>query len=182
MTLSDLAAIGSFINGVAVLISLVFLYFQVRQVSEQVRKSEKNQQAAIRAGRAGRTTQTQMGVATEPSLADAVSKGMAGSPDLSSIQLAQFQWFCRATFHHIEELFYQHSEAQLDEASFKAVVASMRNWFSAPGYRAAWRRLHRVYGSEFVAFTDRLIAETPLSPSLEPTLQWKEDLAAVNAL
>src|SRR5450755_1342360 len=46
MSLSDLAALGSFISGLAVLASLGFLYFQMRQVAEQVRQADRNQRAA----------------------------------------------------------------------------------------------------------------------------------------
>ena len=48
MSLSELAEIGSFISGVAVLTSLIFLYFQLRQINQQVKQAEKNQQSAIR--------------------------------------------------------------------------------------------------------------------------------------
>jgi hypothetical protein len=51
MTLSDLAPIGSFISGLAVLVSLVFLCFQRRQVGAQVQQTELHQQASIRQGR-----------------------------------------------------------------------------------------------------------------------------------
>ena len=39
MTLSDLAALGSFVSGVAVLVSLAFLYFQMRQAQWYLRNS-----------------------------------------------------------------------------------------------------------------------------------------------
>lgn len=44
MTLSDLASLGSFISGIAVLVSLIYLALQVRQ-------AEKNQRAIIHQGR-----------------------------------------------------------------------------------------------------------------------------------
>lgn len=47
MSLSDLAALGSFISGLGVLVSLVFLYFQLRQIGVQVKQTEKNQRALI---------------------------------------------------------------------------------------------------------------------------------------
>ena len=50
MLLNDLASIGSFTSGVAVLISLVFLCFQLRQVNAQVVLAEKNQ-PLVRQGR-----------------------------------------------------------------------------------------------------------------------------------
>src|SRR5215472_11229819 len=47
MSLSDLASLGSFVSGAAVLASLVFLFFQMRQMTEQVRQTERNQRATI---------------------------------------------------------------------------------------------------------------------------------------
>ena len=45
MSLSDLASLGSFVSGVAVLISLIYLALQVRQ-------TEKNQQSLMQQGQA----------------------------------------------------------------------------------------------------------------------------------
>jgi hypothetical protein len=39
MSLSDLAALGSFVSGLGVLVSLVFLYFQLRQIGVQVKQA-----------------------------------------------------------------------------------------------------------------------------------------------
>jgi hypothetical protein len=47
MSLSDLASLGSFVSGFAVLISLIYLSLQVRQ-------TKRNQQIAIRHSRASR--------------------------------------------------------------------------------------------------------------------------------
>ena len=70
MTLSDLASIGSLLSSIAVLVSLVYLSLQLKQ-------ADRNQQAAIRLGRSTRFVE--IGIAcTEPSLADAIAKGMAG--------------------------------------------------------------------------------------------------------
>ena len=54
MSLSDLAALGSFVSRMAVLASLGFLYFQMRQITEQVRQAERNRQAIMQQGRAAR--------------------------------------------------------------------------------------------------------------------------------
>src|SRR5690348_18217117 len=63
MTLSDLASLGSFISGFAVLVSLIFLYFQLRQISEQVNQTERNQRALMQQGRANRVTDTTLRLA-----------------------------------------------------------------------------------------------------------------------
>ena len=57
MTLADLAALGSFVSGFAVLVSLVFLYFQLRQLNAQVLQGERNQRALLNQGVATRITE-----------------------------------------------------------------------------------------------------------------------------
>lgn len=47
MSLSDLAALGSFVGGVAVLVSLIFLYFQLRQIGAQMAQADNNQRALM---------------------------------------------------------------------------------------------------------------------------------------
>jgi hypothetical protein len=81
MSLSDLASLGSLVSGVAVPVSLVFLYFQVRQVNQQVRQAEKNQRATIAQVRASRTAEMAM-QQTDPAVATAFRKAMAGAEDL----------------------------------------------------------------------------------------------------
>jgi hypothetical protein len=53
MSLSDLASLGSFVSGFAVLISLIYLSLQVRQ-------TKRNQQIAIRHSRASRIVALQL--------------------------------------------------------------------------------------------------------------------------
>ena len=110
-----------FVSGVAILTSLIFLYFQLRQINKQVKQAEKNQQSVIRQARAGRS----IGIAltgTEPSLADAFIKGAFGDEDISLTQQSQFSAVCRATIINGEDTFYQHKDGLLDEASFIGFV------------------------------------------------------------
>lgn len=102
MSLSDLEAIGSFINGLGVLVSLVFLYFQLRQVNLQVRQTEKNQQALIRQNRATRVVDLNMRRA-EASLVDAIRKGQNGEYDISISELSQYRFNCIAMFFNLED-------------------------------------------------------------------------------
>lgn len=97
MTLSDLASIGSLISGLAVLASLVFLYFQLRQMNAQVRQAERNQLAAIRLGRVAERIHVNIAL-MEPSAADAYLKGMSGADDITSTQYSQFSAYCRCIF------------------------------------------------------------------------------------
>src|SRR5476649_2121946 len=102
MNLADLAALGSFVSGIAVLASLVYLTLQVRQ-------ARAHQQAAIRLGRADRIVQMCFAIG-DPAFAEAISKGYACADDMTAIQLTQYQHICRGFFYHCEEEFFQHKE------------------------------------------------------------------------
>src|SRR5215470_13080603 len=149
MSLSQLGEIGSFVSGVAILTSLIFLYFQLRQINHQVKQAEKNQQSVIRQGRATRTAGILM-AGTDPSLADAFVKGTFGADDISPTQLSQFSAACRATFINSEDTFYQHKDGLLDEATFDGFVAGMKGTWRYPGFRAQWKGVRKNYGTEFV--------------------------------
>ena len=177
MSLSDLAALGSFISGLAVLVSLVFLYFQLRQVNAQAQESERTQFATIRHTRAARIVDITLASA-EPSWAEAVRKGTFGDPDLSATQLQQFTSYMVARLSTSEDAFYQYREGAFDKAAFDRFVVRMKMMLNAAGIRAAYKRQRPNFGSEFIEFMDKLLSEVPVAPALDSLAQWKADVAA----
>ena len=77
MSLSDLASLGSFVSGCAVLISLIYLALQVRQ-------TERNQKISIRHSRVSRTVELQLALA-DPGVADAWLHGFRPRADLPQV-------------------------------------------------------------------------------------------------
>ena len=181
MSLSQLGEIGSFVSGAAILTSLIFLYFQLRQINHQVKQAEKNQQSAIRQARAGRSIGIVL-TGTEPSLADAFIKGAFGDEDISLTQHSQFSAVCRAIIINSEDTFYQHKDGLLDEASFVGFVAGMKGTMRYPGFRAQWKSARRNHGTEFVEFMDKLVAETPVARRIDILTRWKASVAAEKAM
>jgi hypothetical protein len=177
MSLSDLASLGSFVSGFAVLVSLTFLYFQLRQLGAQVAQAEKNQQASIRQGRADRQAAIAMG-ATDPALAEAILKAFTGAPDITATQLLQFSRYSDAAFHSHEDSFYQNQEGLLTDSAFAAVVNRMGQIFRRPPFRVQWKRSRMSYGAEFVEFVDRLIARTPVELRSYDPAEWLTAFAA----
>ena len=92
MSLSDLASLGSFVSGFAVLISLVYLALQVRQ-------TDRNQRTSIRHSRVSRTVELHLSLA-DPSLADAWLHGLSSPREITQTELGQFTNLCRAHFFH----------------------------------------------------------------------------------
>jgi hypothetical protein len=178
MSLNDLASIGSFVNGLAVLISLVFLYFQLRQLGVQVKQTERNQRATIAQTRADRGVQMMLST-TNPSLAAATMKAMTGAADLTLSELTQFTFYARALFMNTEDTFYQNRNGLVDAGAYGAFLASFRATMQNAGFRLAWALWRDSTGPEFAEFVDRLIAETPVRdpPHDNQAEMWKLGIA-----
>jgi hypothetical protein len=177
MSLSDLASLGSFVSGVAVLASLVFLFFQMRQMTEQVRQTEKNQQGAIRQGRSTRSVDIALR-GTEPAFAESFAKLMSGSEDVSAAAVVQFTGYWRASFYNWEDAFYQHLEGLFSELAFSALTENVKSIVQVIPIRAQWRIWRYQYGSEFVAWMDGLIAQSPGREAIDRVATWRSALAA----
>src|ERR1700728_4538990 len=114
MSLSDLASLGSFVSGFAVLTSLIYLALQVRQ-------TERNQQISIRHSRVSRIVELHVALA-EPAVANAWLHGSGSPLELTQTELSQFTNLCRALFFHFEDSFYQRDEGLLNADAFETVV------------------------------------------------------------
>ena len=173
MSLADLASIGSFISGIAVLISLVYLGLQVRQ-------AKLHQQAAIRQGRADRIV-AMCFEGGAPSVAEAVARGYAGTPDITETQLAQFHYICRGFFYHCEEEFFQHKEGLANDAYYASFLAGTGRMFCETGLRVQWKQQRAGFVSEFVAVMDKLLEENQPISHPDALAQWKTAIAAEKA-
>ena len=156
MSLSDLASLGSFVSGAAVLGSLVVLFFQMRQMTEQVRQSERNQQAVIRQGRTNALIEMSLRM-TDPVLNSAISGPLNGESVGSIVQLNQFLNYAGAVLQHFQENFDQHREGLLNEKDFEAFVRSVSFVVMWPGFRVAWRMQKPVFEDDFASFMDSLL-------------------------
>jgi hypothetical protein len=171
MSLSDLASVGSFVSGVAVLTSLIYLALQVRQ-------TERNQQISIRHSRASRTVELHLALA-DPAVADAWLHGSWRPQDITQTELSQFNNLCRAFFFHFEDSFYQREEGLLNDNAFETVVAGARLWARSPGVRAAWRMARPNFGGRFLDFMDGVVAGAAVEPPVDMPLEaWKGAFAS----
>jgi len=177
MTLTDLSAIGNIVSGVAVLISLAFLYVQLRQINRQIAQTEKNQRAFVRQARSTRTVDIVLSL-TDTSLSEAMSKGRRGAEDISDTALGQFAAYWRASFYSWEEGFYQHQDRLLGDAAFSALATNAKYNLGNIGTRTQWRLQRQSFGGAFVAWVDKLIATTPIEEPTDCIASWRQTVAA----
>jgi hypothetical protein len=171
MSLSDLASLGSFVSGLAVLTSLIYLALQVKQ-------TERNQQISIRHSRASRIVELELALA-DPAVTDAWLHGSGSPQEITQAELGQFIHLCRALLFHFEDSFYQREEGLLNDDAFETVVAGTRLLARSPGWRAAWRVARPNFGGRFRDFMDGVVAGSAVEPPVDLSLEaWKVAFAS----
>jgi len=181
MTLSDLASLGSFVSGVAVLVSLAFLFVQMRQMTEQARQAERHQRAAIRQGQAAILIDLNLRIAENHS--DTFGPLMRGETVSNVDQLRRFMAIELAGFQLHEEQFDQYRECLLSDSSFAGLQQQIRMTMRMSGHRVAWTFLRQRFEPDFAALVDQIFAEVraDVQVDLATVENWNRRVAAESA-
>ncbi len=167
MALSDLASIGTLISGVAVVISLVYLSFQIRQ-------NTRHQRASMQQGRAARTVDILLRTA-EPDMARAILHGRMAEPAMEPAELEQFLRATTAMFISFEDGYVLRRSGMLDAATIAGDDAALKNHILPwPGYRIAWEMLKAGMQPDFRTYVDALARQTPLASATDRLATWKK--------
>lgn len=163
MTLTDLASIGSFISGIAVAASLIYLALQVHQNSKHTR-------ALIQQGRTARLCDHQMRCAGGE-MAAAIITGNGGKPTPEAVLQHQFERYCWATLFSLEDSFVQGGDGLLSEEQIQSFRRGVNGVMSQPGLRAHYQASRASWGnSRFAKFVDDTIAKAPGELPHEPVV------------
>jgi hypothetical protein len=171
MSLSDLAAIGSLVSGLAVLVSLVYLSLQVRQ-------TERNQRALMNQGVVTRTVELIM-LNNEPNLNAIHTRVYAGETTFTAQEINLLRNTVRARLTNVQDAYLQHRSGLTDQITFDNALGGARSMLTQPVYRAIWISHRTTYAPEWMAYVDKLIESTPLSKPVDSVTRFNADLAEV---
>lgn len=157
MSLADLAALGSFISGVAVVITLVILILQMRQAS-------RNQRATMHFQRLAVVQDASIAIMSNPELSSLQIRGGTGDASMPVEMVMQYLVLTRSIFRLFEEFFYQHRDGMLDDVRWATNVRRFRMFSTAPGFRAAWRTEASSYEKDFAAWVESVFLEVTATP------------------
>lgn len=179
MSLSDLASLGNFISGAAVLASLLFLYFQMKSMTEQVRQAEKNQRAALDQGYIARTTATLKWL-SEPPINDLQARVRAGGTDFTAQELLQLSLTLRNEILGAQDAYLQHRSGLIDAMTLDNSMLTLKTWLAQPAYRALWMSMAPTVAREFAAVIDAMLI-VPVAQADDMITAFKTNLAKVGA-
>jgi hypothetical protein len=171
MSLSDVAAVSGIVSSVAVVISLAYLGYQIRQ-------NTLHQRASMQQGRAARNVEL-ISRTAETDIAAAMLRGRTADPAIEPVQLEQFLRVLTAIFLNFEDGYLLRQSGMLDQASIDGDEEALRGHiFAQPGYRIAWNMLRSGMQPNFRDYMDRLMSETPIVTSADRVAIWRSQTAA----
>jgi hypothetical protein len=152
MTLEDLAYISQIVGVIAVLASLVAIYFQMRQ------------NHAIERGNAQRDLLDQtrgwwlLGV-QDAAWFDTISAGLNDFRSLDRLQQARFSAWGYNLLHIVEGVFFQNRSRLIISTSHEGYVVAALSIMSTPGGRTWWEdEASKVVNAEFSAYLSKRLA------------------------
>ena len=166
VTIQELGSIGEFVAAIATIATLGYLALQIRQNTRTVRGSTLQLNTDFWGNYWLRIA--------EPELARAYLAGMSAQADISPLQYAQFFFICRATFLGYENQYRQFRNGVLDSQAYAGYERAIKAQLLAyPGFRSWWQQNREVFGTEFSAYVDSMISETPEADPAELLEEWQ---------
>lgn len=168
MSLETLANPGEFIGAVAVVLSLAYLAFQVRQNTQSLRT--ENYARAL-----DRVAAMQARLAADPESSSVIGRGVLDSASLSPEQRIQFTWAFYEMFGAFEFMYDQARAGALPAHVWERWSATLSWWISLPGVQSWWRAKPTPFNASFVAFVETRLGAGP--PDVAAAERWDEFVA-----
>lgn len=154
MSLSDLAAVGSFVSGIAVVVSFTFLALQIRQANW-------NQRSLMQQGRTNRNVNILLKVA-EPFLSETVAEAHRNCTALAPARVWSFYGLAAAVFWSYEDSFIQFKAGTLDAHSWGSDVTTIRRLLASPAYRVVWKIARDGMSGGYRDYVDSVMRDVPV--------------------
>lgn len=168
MTLSELASLGSFVSGVAVVFSFVFLALRTHQSARNQRAIIHNERTRLVQDLTVQSFGTYEGAQT-------MLRGNAADVSLDTAQARQYLAMLLSVLRLFEEFYYQHRDGMMDEARWHSNSLRMHGFLAVPGMRAAWRTHAPSFGTDFCAWMEAILRKVPVDHrAADLVATWKQ--------
>ena len=166
MNLEQLANLGEFIGGVAVIASIVYLAIQIRQNTRQVK-------SATLATNTTNWSSMLVNLASNDR-SGAYLDGALGREDISPEHFLQFVQVSRAMLVSFETQYFQYREGALDKDIYFGYERACRDQMLAyPGFQMIWEITRSGFSPQFAELVDKLIEELAEEDSFRLVTEWQ---------
>jgi len=129
--LSDWASIAEVVSAVAIVLSLLYVGYQIRENTIEVRATNRQELIARSMLATGNSARLE--------LSEVVSKVAEGTP-LTSVERTQFGYIVRTVLYDVQEAYLLHSEGRLDEAYWNTRASLILAYLESTEARDIYRR------------------------------------------
>jgi hypothetical protein len=165
MELTQLANLGEFIGGLAVLVTLLYLAVQMRN-SAREQKTSTLRDATRELG----TIIQALGDTEEK--AGIWLKGVVGFDTMSSSDRFRFNVVATYFVRLFENIYYQNRDGRIDLEVWSGFSSQIHDFAGYPGVQAWWGTRRHWYGESFRSFL-----ESHMSPDNQPRIYGEPDAA-----
>lgn len=152
MDLERLANIGEFLGGLGVIVSLLYLAFQLRGNSRGLRAESYGRSLE-------RVARLQERLSEDAAFARMHNRGLTEPEKLSVEERLHFTWACFEMFGAFEYMHYQHQHGDLPEEIWQRWRETLKFWMSYPGVRRWWHGKPTPFSSGFSALVETCARE-----------------------
>jgi hypothetical protein len=169
MSLSDLASIGSFISGIAVLISLIYLSLQIRQNTLAHRATAHQSRSTF--------LKDHLHLIADPAIAPIFIRGLAADKQMTEVEVTQFLAVMRNWCIGMSEMVWAHDHGVLDDETYQTSVKALKGMFARPGARAFWQTYKPTATPSFARLVEGVLSTAPMAGQVHNVEQWRSLIA-----
>lgn len=156
MTLEQASLVAQIISALAVIASLIFVGFQLRQATAAIRASSSVAHAAL-------YTELVHSIIDNADFAQIWCRGLSDPKALTESEWVRFVAYASALFRQYESSRVQWRNGRLDDEHWHTVEQQAVSFGHLPGLKAAWALRGHWYSPDFRAWFENLEpAEAPI--------------------
>lgn len=149
-----LGNLGDFIGGFGVVVTVIYLAYQIRQNTASTRSATYQSVVADVS-----EWTLQLGLSSDSTRIYVT--GIEDLDDLTVAEVAQFNFLLASVIRHFENIHYQYISGAIDHDVWDGWSSRILGVLGKPGVKAWWDSQKAVFSSDFQAFID----EAPASAS-----------------
>lgn len=142
MTLEQLSLLAQIVSAIAVIASLIFVSFQLRQATAAIRASSSVAHAAL-------YTELVHSIIDNADFAQIWSRGLADPKGLTDSEWVRFVAYASALFRQYESSRVQWQHGRLDDEHWHTIEKQAISFGHLPGLEAAWKLRGHWYSPDF---------------------------------
>jgi hypothetical protein len=158
VTLEDLGNIGEFVAAIAVVVSLVYLAFQIRQGSRQIVQNTNSVLGTVELQTTRLHSDWLLSVAHSPELGRIWRLGISEPTTLSEDEKIQFAMLIGSAFYGIEGPFRQYQRGLLSEDSWEPMDELIARYMRSPAVLEWWANRDVPLAKSFSEYVDSKIS------------------------